>query len=60
MAINLKLTVSETYALQGILIGLEGLTTKICNDYGVDRSQLLNRLSDATDKYVENLKEGAN
>ena len=43
MTIN-TLTIDEIYALEGIFIGLEGLTESICKDYKVDSKELLKKL----------------
>ena len=49
---NIHLTEAEAYALQGIILGLQGLTKGICRDYGVDNMQLLRKLQDATDRFI--------
>ena len=47
------LTIDEIYALEGIFIGLEGLTKKICQDYKVDSKELLKKLEAVTDAWVK-------
>lgn len=49
---NIHLTEAELYALQGIILGLQGLTGTICRDYGVDNMQLYKKLVDASDRYI--------
>lgn len=50
---NITLTVNEIYAMQGIFIGLSGLTREICQDYNVDNQELLNKLEAATNAWVK-------
>lgn len=50
---NITLTVNEVYALEGIIIGLHGLTKNICQDYSVDNDELLKKLEAATNAWVE-------
>jgi hypothetical protein len=52
MTIN-TLTIDEIYALEGIFIGLEGLTESICKDYKVDSKELLKKLEAVTDAWVK-------
>lgn len=49
---TVTLTIDEIYALEGILIGLEGLTKSICQDYKVDNKELLKKLDTVTDAWV--------
>ena len=51
--LDLKLTVDEVYALQGCIIGLQGLTASVCNDYRVDNMELLNKLARITKEYEQ-------
>lgn len=46
---NITLTVNEVYALEGIIMGLHGLTKSICQDYNVDNDELLKKLEAVTD-----------
>ena len=48
---NVILTVNEIYAIQSIIIGLNGLTRKICQDYKVDNQELLEKLKAVTDAW---------
>ncbi len=50
---KISLTVNEIYAMQGIIIGLEGLTRRICQDYQVDNLELLKKLETATDAWIK-------
>ena len=50
---NITLTVDEIYAIQGIIIGLKGLTQKICQDYNVNNLELLDKLEAVTDAWVK-------
>ncbi|WP_295766041.1 hypothetical protein [uncultured Oscillibacter sp.] len=50
---NITLTVNEIYAIQGIIIGLNGLTRSICQDYNVDNQELLKKLEAATEAWVK-------
>lgn len=52
MTIN-TLTIDEIYALEGIFIGLEGLTKSICQDYKVDSTEVLKKLEAVTDAWVK-------
>lgn len=47
------LTIDEIYALQGIFIGLEGLTKGICQDYKVDSREILKKLETVTDTWLK-------
>ena len=47
------LTVNEIYALEGVLIGLAGLTKSICQDYKVDSEELLKKLETVTNAWVD-------
>lgn len=49
---NIQLTVDEIFAIQGIILGLQGLTGKICRDYRVDNMELYKKLADVTDRWV--------
>lgn len=49
---KIELTVNEVYAMQGIIVGLTGLTKQICNDYNVDNLELLNKLEKFTNQWV--------
>ena len=51
--LDLKLTVDEIYALQGCIIGLQGLTASVCKEYRVDNMELLNKLQAITNKYEQ-------
>ena len=50
---TVTLTVDEIYALEGIFIGLAGLTKSICKDYRVDSEELLKKLETVTDEWVK-------
>ncbi len=50
MTIN-TLTIDEIYALEGIFIGLAGLTKRICQDYKVDSNEILKKLEAVTDAW---------
>lgn len=54
----LKLTVDEVYAIQGCILGLQGLTASICKDYHVDNMELLKKLETITDEYVRRTYNG--
>lgn len=56
--LDLKLTVDEVYALEGCIIGLQGLTASICKDYHVDNMELLKKLEAITDEYVRRTYHG--
>ena len=51
VTMNVILTVNEIYAIQSIIIGLNGLTRKICQDYKVDNQELLEKLKAVTDAW---------
>ena len=46
------LSLSEAYAIQSIIRGLEGLTGGICRDFGVNNLELLSKLEEATDRFL--------
>jgi len=50
---NINLTINEIYAIQGIIIGLKGLTKGICEDYKVDNLELLKKLEAVTDTWMK-------
>ena len=50
---NINLTINEIYAMQGIIIGLEGLTKRICQDFSVNNMELLEKLEAITDAWLK-------
>lgn len=49
---DIHFTEAEVYALQSVILGLQGLTETICRDFGVDNMQLYKKLVDASDRYI--------
>lgn len=49
----MNFTIDELYAMQGIILGLEGLTRTICKDFNVDNLELLKKLEKITDKQLK-------
>lgn len=50
---TVTLTIDEIYALEGIFVGLSGLTKRICQDYKADSEELLKKLEAVTDAWVK-------